>query len=433
MKAFLALRSMRTITSSVCAAAFLASPGPSPVLAETSTWFGGAEDSYWMTSFNWDIPPSGTGEALVFSGFVGTVNTNNLGAGMVFGGITFESPAGAFVLRGDSVTLSGGITNNQDITPQTIHLPFVLNATAVVDVANAASLTVDGGIAGAGFGLTKVGGGTLTLGGSNSYTGNTIIGDGTVALVNSTVLTHSPVIELAASNTNPTLDVCGRADSRLTLAGNQTLTGNGTILGGLTVNAGAVVSPGQPLGTLTVTSDLNLNGSTLMNINSVAGTHDQIVAADITYGGTLTVNDLGSLPGWCGGTPGESFRLFAAANYHGTFAGVNLPPLVCPYLGGPSLMWSNSLSVDGRITVVIKPPPPIEIKDGTNVVLSAAISTNWGGMPYQIVATTNLLLPPQNWPVIASGTFGSSGSFVCTLTNAVIGPQRFFSVRFLVP
>jgi hypothetical protein len=69
----------------------------------------------------------------------------------------------------------------------------------------------------------------------------------------------------------------------------------------------------------------------------------------LTYGGSLTVRDLG--PDTL--TAGDSFKLFSTSNdhysgnnYSGAFASIELPPL------GPGLDWTNRLLVDGSIAVV---------------------------------------------------------------------------------
>lgn len=398
--------------------------------AGTSTWIGGGGDGYWTTTSNWDVPPSGTGEQLVFTGFSGAANTNDFGAGAIFGGITFSSPAGAFVLRGNPITLSGGITNHQEIVSQTIHLPLILNTNTVMEVTSNGTLAVDGGITGSGFGLVKSGGGRVALGGDLGYTGNTIIGNGALALTGGTALTNSPMIQFAATNTSPVLDVSGRTDARLTLVSGQTLEGNGVINGNLTVNAGATLSPGQPFGTLTVSNDVILNGTTLLDIHSSMGTNAQIIGADITYGGTLTVSDLAPVPTWGGGAPGQSFKLFSAASYHGAFTTINLPTLNHYFA---NLVWSNSLNIDGRITVVVQPPPPIEIQYGTNVVIQGVTSSQLAGVQYRVVASSNLALPIDQWTPVYTGTFASDGSFICILTNAVTTSQRFFCLELLLP
>ena len=150
----------------------------SPLMAGTSTWTGGGENSRWSTPANWSSIPVAN-DRLIFTQTVRLVNTNTFDPGTAFNGISFASPAGAFVLWGNSITLAGGITNDQVVTEQTINLPLSLSVTPTVDVATNASLTLAGNISG-GFGITKVNGGTLTLAGTNSFTGPLIAHGGTI-------------------------------------------------------------------------------------------------------------------------------------------------------------------------------------------------------------------------------------------------------------
>ncbi|NBF11254.1 autotransporter domain-containing protein [Pseudomonas sp. Fl4BN1] len=86
-------------------------------------------------------------------------------------------------------------------------------------------------------GLTKQGIGTLVLGGSNSYSGPTLVNQGRLAVNGSLV-------------------------SAVTVNAGGILGGTGRV-GGLTVNAGATVAPGNSIGTLYVSSDVTfLPGST---------------------------------------------------------------------------------------------------------------------------------------------------------------------------
>ena len=82
-----------------------------------------------------------------------------------------------------------------------------------------------------------------------------------------------------------------------------------------------------------------------MKIDRNNGTplNDQMVVTSgaMSYGGTLTVSNIGgSLQA------GDKFQLFSAPAYARSFAVTNLPAL------NSGLAWSNSLSVNGSITVV---------------------------------------------------------------------------------
>src|SRR6185312_4504593 len=61
----------------------------------------------------------------------------------------------------------------------------------------------------------------------------------------------------------------------------------------------------------------------------------------LTYGGALSVLNIGSPL-----QAGDKFQLFNAPDYSGTFALTNLPTL------SSGLAWSNSLAIDGSISVV---------------------------------------------------------------------------------
>jgi len=117
-------------------------------------------------------------------------------------------------------------------------------------------------------GITKRGGGTLTLTGTNSYGGDTIVEAGTL-VVNGTI-----------ANATTT-----------TVQSGATIGGNGSV-GNLTIQSGASINPGNSPGTLTVNGDYSQAGTLVAEINGLtAGTqHDQVVVnGSVNLTGSLTV------------------------------------------------------------------------------------------------------------------------------------------------
>ena len=194
-----------------------------------------------------NAPPSAN-DSLFFTRTTRLNNTNNFTAGTTFNGITFNSPSGAFVLRGNPITLGGGITNNQGLTLQTINLPLALSATRNVDVVTDASLTVGGVVSGAG-GINKTGGGLLTLTGVNTFSGPVAINAGTVSVASDANLGAAPgsatpgSILINGGTAQPTASFALSANRGIVL-GPTSGSGDGTfdIASGITLTYGGVAA-----------------------------------------------------------------------------------------------------------------------------------------------------------------------------------------------
>ncbi len=153
-------------------------------LLSSVVWNGGgataATGNTWTAGANWGGIAPAAGQPLVFgptaSGGYTTAN-NSFAAGTKFTGITFNAAASAYTLQGNAITLVGPIVN-QSSNNQTIDLAMQLAAGGGTLDTGSAGLAISGDISGSGSGLTKLGSGTLTLSGSNSYSGGTTVDDG---------------------------------------------------------------------------------------------------------------------------------------------------------------------------------------------------------------------------------------------------------------
>jgi hypothetical protein len=325
-----------------------------------------------------------------------------------------EDGAGLTFFSGDGGTGSGTAISGT----------VIFNGVAHFQIGNS-PITFSNVVSGAGgFYLDNYGGNPpLVFAAANTYQGITDIRSGMeLALIGNGSISGSTNISLAAS---ATLDVSGRADQRLTLALGQTLQGNGTINGNLTVGAGAAVLPGGAgtIGTLTVTNAVALSGTTLMDLNQTAGTRDQITCASIIYGGTLSLTNLaGTL------AAGNSFKLFNASSYNGSFANIT------PATPGSGLTWDTSqLNTVGVINVVTSggsgPVIGSTMVSGGNLIFSGTGGTAGGN--YAVLTTTNLTTPLTNWTSLATNSFDGAGAF--SITNAISAgtPQQFYRIKQL--
>jgi autotransporter-associated beta strand protein len=242
--------------------------------------------------------------------------------------------------------------------------------------------------------------GAVALTGANTYTGNTLIASGTL-LVNN-----------AAGS--------GTGSGAVTVNAYGTLGGIGIISGAVTVNAGGVFAPGNPLGTLTINSNLTLatGSTTFMPVQHSPLTNGAVqVAGTLIAGGTLIVTNVGGAL-----TNGDSFKLFSAGNNSGTFASLVLPPLP------GKLAWNtNTLKVSGSLSVVTLMPPTIaavQISGGNLLINGSGGVNNW---PFILMATTNLA--GAQWTPVTTNQFDAVGNFVLTNTISPNLPLMFYKLQ----
>jgi autotransporter-associated beta strand protein len=279
----------------------------------------------------------------------------------------FQGSAASPSLPVTAIVKSGGAIIDSDTNAITVVDPMLHDSSLGV--------TADGG-------LKKLGVGTLSLSGANTYTGPTTVSNGTLA-------------------------VNGSITSPVTVQNGGTLAGSGSVNGTVTVNSGASITPGAVgvIGTLTASSNITLNGTTIIEVNKSSGLNDFLVSSSgsITYGGTLSVTNLaGSYAN------GDAFKIFDATNYTGSFT-------ITPALPATGFAWDTStLNTDGRLRIVATVNTGrtnlTVVSSGNFLTISwPADHTGWRLQAQTNPVTTGLL---SNW-------FDVPGS---TTTNQVVMP-----------
>lgn len=262
--------------------------------------------------------------------------------------------------------------------------------------------------------LNKITSSTLTLDGTNTYTGLTAISNGTL-LVN------------------------GSITSPVTVYSGGTLGGTGILRSNLLANAGATVAPGNPgsIGTLTVSGTITNIGTILMELNRTnSQTSDLLSSSKIITnisGGTLTVTNLGPAL-----QLGDIFTLFSATNYsglRGLLNSTNLPSLPA------GLAWNTSgLTNNGTISVVALPAvtsltplnPTVQCTSNVTFIVIATgqspLSYQWStnGSPVNGQTATNFLLSNIHFPgptvsVTVSNVYGTVVSNSAVTVQDTIG------------
>src|SRR6516164_1241178 len=236
------------------------------------------------------------------------VNAGTLQAGAVN---AFSSASAFTVASGATLDLAGF---DQTIGSLAGAGAVTLGSATLTTNGDGSDTTFSGTISGSG-GLVKIGDGTLTLLGNNSYTGGTPLNEGTLAVGSNTAL-GTGTLTLADGTT------LQAAANRLALANAMQLLGDATVdtqsntmtLSGSISGTGGLDKIGS--GTLILTSASTYTGDTNVNEGVLTVTGSLVSAVSVNEGGTLTgTGTIGGLSVGSGGivAPGNSIGTLRVA------------------------------------------------------------------------------------------------------------------------
>ena len=347
--------------------------------------------------------------ALVKTG-AGTLDFSSYSAMSYSGGLTVNGGVLAFnnaaALGSGSMTLGGGTLAVTSGSSVTISNATTLTAatTSGIDTGSGA-VTHSGGISGAGA-LVKYGNGTLTLSGTNTFSGDTFVSAGTLTLAATQALGGSTFDtsssgslsfgSLTAANFggikasgNLTLSNTAGAAVALTVGGNnQSNSFPGTLSG-----PGSLIKSGS--GTLTLTGSNTYTGSTTVN-GGVLQIGDGISAVSIASSSGITDN------------AALVFNLVGNQNYGGAISGTG----ALTKNGGGTLTLSGSNAFTGAITLG---SGTLQIGDGLGGSLAGgSVAMNPG-------TTLNVNLPDGGTMGSAIYSYGNVINFIAGGTNTFSG------------
>ena len=280
--------------------------------------------------------PFGTGP-LVLGGAAMRPSTGSGGDVTLGNATTIVEDTGFPPVGGEySLIFSGPVTLTNGTNVLTVDVGSISGNKAVVFKG---TVSESGGVCG----LIKAGNGRLIFAGTNTFTGATTVTDGTLLL----------------NATNP-------------------------IAGPIILDAGGSLSPdGAPSGVATATGPLTLNGTLLFTVNRTNSPtcYRLAVPGTLNYGGTLKVVNAGP-----GCQAGDTFTIFSASNYVGSFSNLLLPALAY------GLAWNTSqLVVNGTISVqtTTHPASTITLNPATTYQQIYGIGGNFAQGDQELLETYN--------------------------------------------
>ncbi len=280
----------------------------------------GSDSPYWTNSANWmsNLPPIADSE-LTF-GSPGRDLKTAPGRDCSIAGFAILQGDKEFSLDGTNTLTVGasgiyvappGFTVNLDLpirvdTPQTW---FISQRSAAI----MANSTLLGSAT-----LTKAGPGTLVLNGSNAFSGTLEVESGRLLVGDWLPTTQTSV--------------------------HGALGGSGVIQGNTVIEPGGTLVPGNETNTLTFSGRVKLSpeSTTSIEIDKISQKNARLrIKGTLTGGGNLVVNNRGGNL-----AKGDTFKIFDADSFTGSFDRTNLPPL------DTGLEWETKSLTNGIISVV---------------------------------------------------------------------------------
>ncbi len=252
-------------------------------------WDGGANNGNWGSAANWDVTPTWDNQAnLQFAGSVQTSATNNITT--TIRNMTFNAGAGAFTISGSAVSVgnAAGFVNSSS-NLQTINLAGITLTANTNFNAGAAGMSISSPISGAfNFLIPATSTGTLSLSGSNSFTGAVTMSAGAGALR----ISSSNALGTTAGGVTITTGGALELTNNITVGAEAlSLIGTGISSGGAVRNISGTNTYGGLItlaGAARINSDAGLLRLDVATGNAIAGTAD-----NLTFGGAgnIEVND----------------------------------------------------------------------------------------------------------------------------------------------
>jgi autotransporter-associated beta strand protein len=334
-------------------------------------------------------------------GNLGQITLEGSGKVTLTGNNTYAG--GTTVTAGALQIGNGGSTGSVGTGPLAINdsnngLPLLINRSG--------SLAIPGNITGDGYDINIIGGVTVTLGGTNAYTGATTV-------TNSSLFINGDNISASIYVTNGVFGGVGAIAGPVTLDPNTTLY----------VAATATLANGGTPGTLTITNNLTLNGSNyVFEVNRDASPAN----GSVVVGGTLANNNTG--PGFLIITnvgnnlqPGDHFVLFSQPLPNGAAISVS----------GGRAIWTNGLAVDGSVGVAsVSPPPTLNFTNQFAGTISNNLKFSWSDSQsiFKLQWQTNFIGVglSNNWKDYPGG--GSSPVTVPIIRTNATAATAFFRI-----